>query len=604
MDTNAFIQLEDIHCSLPNHNALRGVNLSIYPSEIHTILGEPGSGKTTLCRILNGLTRPSKGTIIIENKNNSFISNRLAYKKGIEAVYEDNPLFENLTVAANLFTDTKKFINSPFQGRNMYQKAQELLDLYGFSINSRSYLRDLSSPEKMIIGIIRHIIKSPNLILLDCVLDNLPTKTLEKIRKILFKLKQNDVSILLFTHMIDSVADFTDRVSILKEGKIIISDDDNKIDRLNLLKLAYSHYSNNQENYDSRILFNEILRYNEAILQELPLVLLIVDTNNRIKFINKAGCSFFHTESYYPDIPLTDILDETALEDTEILLYHLAEDKQTTLYNLTFIIGDFSILCNTTIYPVFEMDTCIGTLLLIDNITEQENLRKQLILSENLSSVGLLAAGVAHEINNPLEIIYNYLERISTRSSEPIIHQAVTNIEDEINSISSIIGNLVSFADTSEKPSFFNINELIEELLSLIEVNPDYKRITLSFLKKENPINIYANKQEIKQVLLNLIKNSFQAMVQEGSIIFRTDLQYIDEILNCTVMIEDTGPGIPVRTLNNIFLPFYSTKLENQHNYGLGLYISYGIIQKHNGSITVENRKEGGARFIIYLPLQ
>ena len=147
-----------------------------------------------------------------------------------------------------------------------------------------------------------------------------------------------------------------------------------------------------------------------------------------------------------------------------------------------------------------------------------------------------------------------------------------------------------------------DINELIQGMLNLIKHNAKYKHIELQFAPCKKELFITANKNEIKQVILNLLKNSFEAMPSGGDIYIETT-QITENGSNFVqVMFKDTGPGICDENPSNIFLPFYSTKKGQEENLGLGLSVSYGIIKKYNGRIAVENIDGSGCQFIITLP--
>ncbi len=236
-------------------------------------------------------------------------------------------------------------------------------------------------------------------------------------------------------------------------------------------------------------------------------------------------------------------------------------------------------------------------------MTEYDRLQKQVMLSEKLASVGLLAAGVAHEINNPLEIIYNSLTYLKYHIHGEELQEAIDDIREGMTSIANIVSNLHSFSDNKQSTNEeIGINTAIQSILNLIRHSTQYKHITIHFEPYQHEIDIRANKNEIKQVILNLLKNSFEAIPTGGEIFIKTTLIHENGTNFLQMTFQDTGPGICDENPDNIFLPFYSTKQDTENNLGLGLSVSYGIITKYHGTITAENIGDSGCQFIIMLP--
>jgi len=239
----------------------------------------------------------------------------------------------------------------------------------------------------------------------------------------------------------------------------------------------------------------------------------------------------------------------------------------------------------------------------VNNVVDAFKLQEQLILSDKLASVGLLAAGVAHEINNPLEIIYNYLRYIKRQFTNEELHKALDDIYEEISAIAGIVSNLHAFSDNKKLiEEDIPLHDLIQNMLTLIKHSAQHRQITIRFAPCNEEITIHANKNEIKQVMLNLLKNSFEAMPSGGEIFIHTSSIRQNGSLLVQIAFTDTGPGIQIENPTDIFLPFYSTKKGQEDNLGLGLSVSYGIITKYHGTISVENIGESGCQFLITLP--
>jgi signal transduction histidine kinase len=260
-------------------------------------------------------------------------------------------------------------------------------------------------------------------------------------------------------------------------------------------------------------------------------------------------------------------------------------------------------ITNIKVLPIYDGAFLIGNITIIEDVSKQENLRQQMILSEKLASIGILAAGVAHEINNPLEIIYNHLNFMKYNIDREKLTETVSNIEEELEDIKQIVSNLISFSDSKKiVREEFELNGLIGSIINLIRFSAKNKNIVIEYAPADRPIVLNANMNEIKQVVLNLLKNSFEASDSGGLIHIETSSVNIDDKPHACILFRDNGIGIEDENPDNIFLPFYSTKIGNDANLGLGLSVSYGIIKKYNGRIGVKNLIDSGCEFTITLP--
>ncbi len=230
------------------------------------------------------------------------------------------------------------------------------------------------------------------------------------------------------------------------------------------------------------------------------------------------------------------------------------------------------------------------------NLKEKEKLEMQLIQSNKLATVGQLAAGIAHEINNPLGNISLYTQMLLKRAKNQDAQEKLTVINDEANRAAEIVKGLLDFARQSEpRLSNIDINNEIVKVLSILK--PNLKDIRVNTDTAPLPL-ILADGGQIQQVIMNLLKNSIQSITENGEITVKT----IARDNNVEIHISDNGCGIPKENLDRIFDPFFTTK-EPGEGTGLGLSISYGIIKRHNGSIEVKSEVGKGTTFAIKLPV-
>lgn len=240
---------------------------------------------------------------------------------------------------------------------------------------------------------------------------------------------------------------------------------------------------------------------------------------------------------------------------------------------------------------------------------EKEMLNQQVIETGKLASIGQLAAGIAHEINNPVAImveeagwISDLLEEEEFREGENLeeFNRALNQIRTQGQRCKEITHKLLSFArKTDSRTRNLQINELLEEVAGLSAQRARYANVVIKtdFQNDLPPISL--SQSEMQQVILNLINNALDAMDNQGGILnIKSRLENSDIV----VEIEDNGPGIPRDNLARIFDPFFTTKPVGKGT-GLGLSICYGIIKKMGGKIDVKSVVEVGTKFIIRLPL-
>ena len=225
--------------------------------------------------------------------------------------------------------------------------------------------------------------------------------------------------------------------------------------------------------------------------------------------------------------------------------------------------------------------------------------QREIMKSQRLASLGQLAAGVAHELNNPLGAILIYsnllLEEIDGKSP---VRNNLEKIVQETNRCTEIVKGLLQFARKTEarvEPS--NVNELLKDVFSIVEKQALFQNITITKHISPKLPTIMADKGQIRQVFMNIILNAAEALNGKGDVTVATRLASADHFIE--IEFSDNGPGIPPEDLDRVFEPFYSTK---EKGTGLGLSISYGIIERHKGSIFVKSQVGKGTTFVIRLP--
>jgi two-component system NtrC family sensor kinase len=240
-----------------------------------------------------------------------------------------------------------------------------------------------------------------------------------------------------------------------------------------------------------------------------------------------------------------------------------------------------------------------GSVIIIDDITDWVAMEEQLLQKEKLASLGLMAAGVAHEVNTPLTGIASYtqiLQRKLTGDAEA--RDLLGKVERQAFRASRIINNLLSFSrQGSGEIKEFDFNEMIKESLVLIESQLKSAHVRVATDCDPELHLVLGDKGRLQQVVINLLLNARDAMPDGGEITIRT----FKENGNIVFAVSDTGVGIPKDKLSKIYDPFFTTKGVGKGT-GLGLSVTYGIIQDHFGSIEVESEEQKGTTFRVTLP--
>ena len=260
---------------------------------------------------------------------------------------------------------------------------------------------------------------------------------------------------------------------------------------------------------------------------------------------------------------------------------------------------------NVAIAPlVTKKFNVVGRLIIMDDITERVELENQLSQADKLSSIGLLAAGVAHEVNTPLAVISSYAQMLSKQlQGDEHKSSVLEKITRQTFRASEIVNNLLNFSRTSGAEfAEVDVNRVICDTLSLLEHQFKTAKIRVEDELSSHLPTIQGNAGRLQQVFLNLFLNAKDAMPNGGTL--RIVTSNGDGV---RVIVSDTGLGIAQEHLQRIYDPFFTTKNAPQNGQkrgtGLGLSVTYGIIQEHAGKISVESSPEEGTTFYLDFPL-
>jgi signal transduction histidine kinase len=269
--------------------------------------------------------------------------------------------------------------------------------------------------------------------------------------------------------------------------------------------------------------------------------------------------------------------------------------------------GGSNLFFDVTATPIVDPLAGNQALLLIRDVSERRSQELQLLQAEKMSSIGMLAAGVAHEINNPMTSVAGYAEALQRRfrgaddlCADPRLADFPHYLEiivREVYRCKGIIDSLLSFSRKSEGAlGRVDLNAIINEVFELVRHLGRDKNVLLEEKLFAPLPPVHGDVCALRQVFLNLVLNALQAIEGKGSVLVATAV----EGTQIVARVIDTGSGIPAEMLDQIWNPFFTTKVVGQGQ-GLGLALTYDIIKKHDGVIEVQSQVGKGTEFIVKL---
>jgi len=350
--------------------------------------------------------------------------------------------------------------------------------------------------------------------------------------------------------------------------------------------------------------FERLKEFNENIVESINVGILAVDLEDRIESWN-AQMEAMYALSRREAIGqrLTEVFPAEFIEAFD-RFRHESGVHHLYKFRLTTMAGEAR-TANIAVAPLLSKDfVAVGRIVLVDDITERVSLEAQLSQADKLSSIGLLAAGVAHEINTPLAVISSYAQMLTKQMKDDTrLAPLLERITQQTFRASEIASGLLNFSRTSTTEfRETDLNQVIRDTLTLVEHQLKTTRISVQMELDENLPRIHGNPGKLQQVFLNLLLNAKDAMPQGGQLRVSTTANGHVEAI-----IADSGGGIAPEYLKRIYDPFFTTKSApkpgERRGTGLGLSVSYGIIQEHAGKINVESTVGAGTTFHLEFPL-
>jgi two-component system cell cycle sensor histidine kinase/response regulator CckA len=342
------------------------------------------------------------------------------------------------------------------------------------------------------------------------------------------------------------------------------------------------------------------LRY-RSLFEQASIAILIIDrTSSRVLDVNKEGIALL---GYSRDELLA--LPEFTFDGTSMVGTPLLGEDGVISGETAIRTKNDDIIAVEVSAVTFTQAEDHRIMLFMRDISEERRMRQQLLQGEKMMMMGALAAGIAHDIRNPLAAISINLQYLLQRlGDEGPEHEALDSSLEGTRRIEEIIENTLNLARLSP-PALKkeDVNAIVNRSLWFTRIPSQQKHLHTEVLLADNLPLIVADPQQIQQVLLNLLQNAIDASPSEGTLTICTRLDASDDASqgkSVVVCIRDEGSGIPPEKMDQLFKPFFTTKVNGT---GLGLALSHHIMQQHGGEIRVESTSEGGTTMNVVFPI-
>ncbi|QOX62133.1 HAMP domain-containing protein [Anoxybacterium hadale] len=400
-------------------------------------------------------------------------------------------------------------------------------------------------------------------------------------------------SIIFIAHHISKpIKYFAEVCRKVELGNLKVKVDLNRGDEIGILASSFNHMIDQMNTSTEKLI--EMTKFNEDILKNIDIGIMTTDRGGRLLTLNRSGKEILKR---YQDVP---IMEELELQTLQTIDRKYSINQMITLNGsggkTIYIDAGTSLLRK-------EDGSFYGAICSFNDISERKMIENNLIRVDRLASVGQFAAGLAHEIRNPLTGIKTGIQVIKNREASKCNEDSVELMEglkDEIDRINNLVTDLLDFSKPKQAVrERADVNKIIRKSLDMAKEGILTKEMQVSVMSEANQNFVYADKGQAEQIFLNIITNAVEAVERCGSLRILTELVQEDGIPWIRIIFEDDGIGMDESLLEKIFNPFFTTKLKGT---GLGLVVVSKLIEENNGKIFIESQLNKGTKISVLLP--
>ncbi len=582
---------------------LEGVSLRVRKGTIHAVVGDHGSGKSSLINAISGAIPKKRGKVTFDGVSLEKNSTRKALRLGILTLHQQRSIIPEMNSWQNIFLD-REIRRSPFLQDKTLMKSRVLEAFRFLSLDADPDLPLVfyNSEIQQMVEIAKLFCFPCKLLLIDEISSKLSPKNLEKMHYLLSVLLERGTTILYATKDMEEVFNFASHVTVLRGGAVVETSKISTIDKMKLVQLTYSSLYSRKEIESQNLELLYLKNFNDNVVGNMPIPMVVADSKGRILAINTLfGKRYGIEKNAYLRKTAPELLGlpHEVWADIRGKIDSL-EDYRTG--QMPVRIAGVDVRAELIVVPIIDQDNSfIGTILLVEDgraTYNYDDYMKQLSQYSYERSYSFFA----HEINNPLGIMANHLKLIGTSGGLEKAQEHARHIEREVKRVRAIVRRMANKSMLRPGPvKEVNIERVLREVCELL--NPTIANMKIDLhLDVRGDFRLRVDPSGIRQVVLNLALNAIEAIQENGTIVIRTIEKQLNGKRYAVVEVEDNGRGIPAEDRERIFQPFFSTK-SNKENHGLGLAICQDLMNQMAGFIRVKSVVKKGSLFQVYLPL-
>ncbi|HET6449898.1 MAG TPA: ATP-binding protein [Spirochaetia bacterium] len=593
--------LDAVSASVDGRVALHEVSLRLAPGEIHAVVGGQGSGKSTLVKVIAGLIPRTSGRLVFDGRPVERHSPGNAMRLGILTMHREPGLLPGLSAVENVFMnrELRKFLFFN-DWRRMREQLASALRAIQLDLDMDRPLRLLDASTRQLVEFAKLACFPSRLVVVDDPGARLRPEDVEKLQYFLSVLSQNGTAVLYLTTNTEEVFHFASRLTIIDRGEIVETSQISAIDKQQLVQLTYASLFSRKKLEKSNLELFYLNNLNRTIINTIPIPVIVADSQGAVILANRCFESICRRGSADLLGTRIDAFLKLNADQSEALSRDIGGRRRHEIraWPLPTDTGDTPV--DLHIFPVLDEDqSFVGTIYLMDVPASRGLFATQMELFDNVQQNRRTIWEVVHEINNPLGIMLNYLTLIRSSASLEEIHANASVMDRELKRVRRILGRLSGGAASAPgRERRARLRDTVDEVLSLLKLNLN-EQIVLSVSTPDDFV-VPIDPDLLKQVILNIVLNSVEAMPGGGLLSIRQACVAREGVGYATVAVQDTGVGIPSENLERIFDPFFTTKSDREAR-GLGLSLSREILSSVGGFIEVCSAK-GGTTFTVYVP--